>query len=210
MAVPRLADVKPEITVDHRSLASLARLFGTRGSQGGEFVRGGWGTRGSQLPGVGLSWCWVCARRGNVTHVSEADVPEPVGGGFVPGALSPQGVLCPEQGQGDTASAVYPVVPGIVVTPDLMPPPCPGMALLPSRGAVARPHPSEAGTMGGRHFLSHKGLVVNGPDGISAVTDPVSVRWSRAGSSGHPVLQILMDSGQGTHTRLGAGAGAGW
>lgn len=47
-------------------------------------------------------------------------------------------------------------------------------------------------------------------DGSSALADPVSVRWSRDRSSGPPILQIPMDSGQGTHIQLGAGANAGW
>lgn len=50
----------------------------------------------------------------------------------MPQALSLWGVLCPGQGQGDTASAVHPAVPGIVVTLYLMSPPCLGMASLPS------------------------------------------------------------------------------
>ena len=81
----------------------------------------------------------------------------------MPRAVSPWGVLCPVQGQGGAASAVHPAVPGIVVTPGLMPPPCPGMASLPSRGAAARPHPDEAGTIGGGRFPSHKGPVADVP-----------------------------------------------
>lgn len=50
----------------------------------------------------------------------------------MPQTLSLQGVLHSEQGQGDTASAVHPAVPGIVVTLCLMSPSCLGMASLPS------------------------------------------------------------------------------
>lgn len=104
----------------------------------------------------------------------------------MPRSLSLRGVLCPEQGQGGTASTMYPAVLGIAVTPGLMPPPCPGMASLPNGGAVARPHPDEAGTVSAGHFLSREGPVVDVPDGSSAITNAVSVQWNQDGSSGSP------------------------
>lgn len=50
----------------------------------------------------------------------------------MPQALSLQSFLHPEQGQGNTASAVHPAAPGIVATLRLMSPSCLGMASLPS------------------------------------------------------------------------------
>lgn len=64
----------------------------------------------------------------------------------MPQALSLWSVLCPEQVQGDTASAVHPAVPGIVVTLCLMSPPCLGMASPPSQGAAVCPHAGELRT----------------------------------------------------------------
>lgn len=103
-----------------------------------------------------------------------------------------------------------PGVPGFAVTPGLMPPPCPGWTHCPAMGAVARPHPDEAGTIGGGGFPSHEGWWLMCRDGSSDVTNPVSMRWSRTGAQAPPALQISLDLGQGTRTRLGAGAGAGW
>lgn len=86
----------------------------------------------------------------------------------------------------------------------------PRMASLPSHGAVARPHPDEAGTIGGGCFPSNEGWWLMCRDGSSDATKPVSMRWSRTGAQAPPALQISLDLGQGTRTRLGAGAGAGW
>lgn len=65
----------------------------------------------------------------------------------------------------------------------------PRMASLPSRGAVARPHPDEAGTIGGARFPSHEGWWLMCRDGSSDVTGPVSMWWSRTGAQAPPLCK---------------------
>lgn len=146
--MPRLADVKPEISVDHRLLASLTCLF--------ETLRWlGWWVHAWVLGDERLSAQWHGVCEVGLSPVSWAGMsPDPFWQEIcAPSPLSLPGVLCPEQGQGDTASAVHPAVPGIVMTLGLMSPPCLGMASLPSRGAGACPHAGEPRTSVRRCFL---------------------------------------------------------
>lgn len=105
-------------------------------------------------------------RGGNVTRVHGGDDDKCFGRGFVPRALSLRGVLCPEHSQGGAAPAMHLVVSGITVIPAQgcwVPSPCPGMALLPSRGAETCPHLDDTGAMGRGHFPSLKGPVADVP-----------------------------------------------
>lgn len=154
--MPHSADVKPEILADHCCWRVSPAFSGPQGSRGSEFHV--W-VLGSE---------WLLAKHGSEPGLCMGEVgmsplswvgmsPSLLAENLCPKTLSLWGVLCPEQGQGGAASAMHPVTPG------LMPPPCQGMASLPSHGTAARPHPDEAGTISGRHFLSHKGLVADVP-----------------------------------------------